>query len=93
MIFFYIHSVTSLEVIEGILLKNDSDKKCLLFIREIICNDDAKKNLEEAGFYNKNEIDNIELENLKINAKQKLSPKNVTILKVIKIRIFTYKTV
>jgi hypothetical protein len=72
-----------LEVIEGILSNEDSDRKCLLFIREIVCNDEVKKQLENARFYNDNENDNIELENIKKSAKEKLRKENVFNMKVI----------
>ena len=77
--------VTSLEVMEGILSNKDLDRKCLLIIREIECNDETKKKLEKARFFNENENDNIELENIKINAKERLPQKNVFNMKVIQI--------
>ncbi len=72
-----------MEVFEGILSNKDSNRKCLLIIREIECNDGMKKKLEKARFYNENENDNIELENIKINAKERLPQKNVFNMKVI----------
>jgi hypothetical protein len=72
-----------LEVIEGILSNNVADKKCLLFIREITCNDEAKIKLENSGYFNKNKIDDTELENLKKSVEQKLLDKNVFNMKVI----------
>ena len=72
-----------MEVIEGILSNEDSDRKCLLFIREIVCNDEAKKQSENTRFYNDNENDNIELENIKKSAKEKLRKENVFNMKVI----------
>lgn len=66
-----------MEVIEDILSNNDVDKKCLLFIREIICNDEAKIKLENLGYFNKNRLYDTELENLKKSVKQKLLDKNV----------------
>ena len=52
---------------EGILSNDDANKKCLLFIRDLICDEPTKKKLENAGYFNKNKIDDIELENLKKN--------------------------
>jgi hypothetical protein len=58
-----------------------------LFIREISCNDEVKKQLEKARFYNDNENDNIEFVNIKKSAKEKLRRENIFIVKVIKIQI------
>jgi len=68
------------------LENNDSDRRCLLFIRDLDYNNDEniKKKLIENKFYDKIEIDEIdELENLKKKIKEKLPAENVATLKVI----------
>ena len=64
---------------------NDSDRRCLLFIRDLDYNNDEniKKKLIENKFYDKIKIDEIELENLKKKIKEKLPAGNVATLKVI----------
>ena len=59
--------VTASEFVDGVLENNDSDRRCLLFIRDLDYNNDEniKKKLIENKFYDKIEIDEIdELENL-----------------------------
>ena len=76
--------MTALEVAKGLLSSSVSDRKCLLFIREIICNEEqVMQKLDKAGFYNDKDIDNKELEDLKKKAINKLSGKNVFKLNVI----------
>ena len=73
------------EFVDGVLENNDSDRRCLLFIRDLDYNNDEniKKKLIENKFYDKIEIDKIELENLKKKIKEKLPAGNVATLKVI----------
>ena len=69
-------------MIDGILSNKDSHKKCLLFVRDIICDDEAKKKLKDAGYFNKNKIDDTQLEELKKKAKEMLPNHNVFTTKV-----------
>ena len=48
-----------MEVVEGILSNDEANRKCLLFMRDIICNDETKEKLEEVGYLNKNKFDDI----------------------------------
>ena len=77
-----------MEVVEGILSNDEANKKCLLFVRDIICNDETKEKLAKAGYFNKNKIDDTELENLKQRAKLKLLDQNIVVTKVMLFFIF-----
>ena len=51
-------------------------------MRDIICDDEAKKKLKDAGYFNKNKIDDTQLEELKKKAKEMLPNHNVFTTKV-----------
>ena len=69
-------------MIEGILKNEDSSNQSLLFIRDLICIDDQMRE-EKKAFYNENETDDVELNDLRRDTVNKLPPDNVFKLTVI----------
>jgi hypothetical protein len=71
-----------LEVSKGVLNNHKAKDQCLLFVRNNICSKNSIAKMKEIGYFNEDQNDDQDLEQLKISVKFKLPKANTFDLNV-----------